>query len=238
MIKCVYAMVTMLCACLAGSIILTGCGDKSKGDASRLNEGDVNSTTQDSISDDLLSSGGNFRKIVVIKSAVETSPSDQTESIDSTESTNQIDNDNTIKMNPALRSNIGLATMSLDELVGNLRISEDLSSISKESELELADYIQYELKYTGNYTVNDFDKSIRYFCWSLPDDVSNTFVNALGEICKEQGYLFDGFKVSKRTYHTKDYEHYIYEITDANHKIKLAINHNDSETIYYMAEDK
>lgn len=226
---------------LITSMTLTGCGKSDKSDKSSTEQDSQSS--YDAVADnDILDTGGKFRKLVVSNKSNSSSVGSTTD-----DNTGQ-DTDNNITVtetkpaqsvsNPALRDNIGLASMNLADLKGNRNITEDKSDESSKSESTLDGYTKYALKYNTGCTVNDFDKSIRYFCWSLPDDASNTFVNALAEICKEHGYLHDGLKITKNTYHTKDYKQYIYEVANKDHVITIAIDYNNTKEVWYTAKDK
>lgn len=224
----------LVCASLVCSIIVTGCVNKEKdtNTAEKLN-------TQSSITaDDILNSGGNFTKIVVLQSlGSEDTLTDEPQATDSPDNTEQ-EPEQQYTDNPALREDIGLACMNISDLKGGLNVSEDKSNESDRLETTLDGYTKYSIKYDTGCTVNDFDKDIRYFCWSLPDDAMNTFINALAEICKEHGYLFEGFKVTKNTYHTKGYEYYIYEVANKDHVITIGINYNNTKEVYYTTKDK
>lgn len=248
------ALKAIICIELIASLaVLSACGNKSKNDKANTDTESVESSVSNSvqISGDILSTGGNFRKIVVLSTNntaendnEQHSQSDQKEQDGQTDPDEnaQDKQDGTSNQNPALRPNIGLASICLDDLTVNANISDisnDNNTISaSKSEITLDNYRKYTIRYDSGYTINDFDKDIRYFCWSLPDDVTNTFINALGEICEEHGYLRDGFTVTNNTYHTKNYEHYVYEIANTDHIISLAIDYNNTEDIYYMVEDK
>lgn len=224
----------LICTSLICSILITGCGSKSK-DSDTDKKLD---TQSDIVVNDILSTGGNFTKIVILSN----SNSNDTHVDEPQVNDNQ---ENAVEEpvqqevnNQALRPNIGLACMNIADLKGGLNVSDDKSNESDKLETTLDGYTKYNVKYNTGCTINDFDKDIRYFCWSLPDDTMNTFVNALSEICKEHGYLHDGFKVTKNTYHTKNYEHYIYEIANKDHIITIAINYNNTEEVYYTTKDK
>lgn len=224
------ALILSVCATVLLCSALTGC---------RNNQGvteDINNVQSDTgeISGDILHTGGNFNKIVVLSKLGSTVDS----SLDTeTEVPNPEQNKPTME-NPATRPNIGLATMNLDDMVGGLNTSEEVGDKTDRLEITLDGYIKHTVKYDKEFTVNDFGKDIRYFCWSLPESAANTFINALGEICSEQGYLHDGLKVTKNTYHTQDYEYYVYEIQNNDHVISLAINYDNTNDVYYTNRDK
>lgn len=220
---------------LIASIALTGCGKSDKKQESQ--------SSYDAVADnDILDTGGKFRKLVVsnknsLYNGFSTTDNNTEPDVDSSNTATETKSAKAVS-NPALRDNIGLASMNLADLKGNRNVSDDKSGESSKSESTLDGYTEYTLKYNTGCTVNDFDKSIRYFCWSLPDDASDTFVNALAEICKEHGYLHDGLKITKNTYHTKDYKQYIYEVANKDHVITIAIDYNNTKEVWYTAKDK
>lgn len=226
---------------LVASIALTGCGKSNKNNSADNEQ--VEQSSYGAVADnDVLDTGGKFRKLVVNNKSLSSS-SENITNADTEQDKDSSDTDTEteptqVVSNPALRDDIGLASMNLADLKGNRNVSEDKSGESSKSESTLDNYTKYNLKYNTGCTVNDFEKSIRYFCWSLPDDASNTFVNALAEICKEHGYLHDGLEITKNTYHTKDYKQYIYEVANKDHVITIAIDYNNTKEVWYTTKDK
>lgn len=220
-------------ACLLISLTMVGCGKQDKVD--NVSE---ETTQHNNIMGDVLNTGGNFNKIVVVSKSENDPDVNTNQDTEQPTDTQKPEEMEPVETNPALRPNIGLASMNLADLVGGLNVSDNVSDKADKFLITLDGYTRYVIQYTDGYTVNDFDKDIRYFCWSIPDNVTPAFINALGEICKEHGYLHDGLCVSNTGYHTEKYEHYVYQIENKDHKIMLAINHSDTSEVYYTVEDK